>query len=292
MSNPARAAKCCAPITPRGRAAFHDAGRVLHYRVRIEDAAARLHHHEPPADAGPFDLGHHRAYVPFDRRADVGVDDGGGGALVLELLGKHVHRERDEGAGEQLAQNLPRAPLVVGIGEGVEVADRDRPDAGVPDAFGRRAHSRLVEGEEDFAPRPDPLADLEAELAGDERRRALVEGLIEVRHPHPAELEHVAEPAGGEQRGRGALALEDRIGRDRAAVQQLFERGGGRAKLFEQAPHACDDRVRIVLRRRRELAGGEPSVGGEHGDVGERSADVGGGARHGPRIGHELLLRR
>ena len=270
----------------RGRTTLDDAGRILRDRIGVQDAATRLHHHQPASDAGAPDLGDHGAHVMPDRRADVGVDDRGGGALVFELLGQHVHRERDEGAGKHLAQQLAGALLVGGVGIGVQVADCDRLDAGAPDALRRGAHGRLVEGAEHLAARSGPLADLESKLARHERRRALVERLVEVRHPHPPEFQYVAEPPGGEQCGGGALSFQDRVGRNRAAVQQLFERVERRAELFEQAAHSGNDRVRVVVRRGGKLAGGEPPVGREHGNVGEGAADVGGGAGDGRRAGH------
>ena len=235
LSNPARAAKCWAADDPRGGAALDDAGGVRDDRARVEDAAARLHHHEPPADPGPFYLGDHRADIAFDRRTDVGVDDGGGCAFVLELLGQHVDREGDERAGVRFAEDLARPPFVVRVREGVEVADRDRLDAGGPDPFRPRPHPGLVEGAEHFAAWPGPFVDLEADLARHERRRALVEGFVEVRHPHPPQLEHVAEPAGGEEGGRGALALEDCVGRDRAAALRA-RRAATRVRRGGSAP--------------------------------------------------------
>ena len=106
----------------------------------------------------------------------------------------------------------------------MEVAHRDRFDAGGADALGRGAHIRFVKGAEHLAARPRALVDLESKLPRHERWRALVERLVQVRHPHPPQLQHVAEPARGEQCGRRALAFEDCVGRDGAAVQQLFQR--------------------------------------------------------------------
>ena len=196
---------------PRGRTAFDDAGRILRDRIGVEDAAARLHHHQPAADAGVANLGDHGTHVVLHGRSDVGVDGGGGGALVLELLRQHVHGERNERAGQHLAQHLAGAPLMVGVGVGVQIADRDRLDARAADALRRGPHVCFVEGAQLLAARSGPLVDLEAKLPRHERRRALVERLVEVRHPHPPQLQHVAESSGGEQRGRRALAFEDRV---------------------------------------------------------------------------------
>ena len=154
------------------------------------------------------------------------------------------------------------------------------------DALRRGAHGRLVEGAEHLAVRPGSLVDLESKLARHERGRALVERLVEIRHPYPPQFEHVAEPPRGEQCGRGTLALQDRIGRNRAAVQQLFKCVERRGEFLEQAAHPGNDRVRVVVRGGWKFARGEPPVGREHGDVGEGAADVGGGAGDSRRAGH------
>ena len=271
---------------PGGRSALDDTSRILRDRVRVEDAAARLHHHQPAADAGPLDLGDHGTHVVLDRRSDVGVDDGGGGALVLELLGQDVHRERDEGTGKHLMEDLAGALLVGGVGIRVQIADRDRFDARGPDPLRRGAHVRFVEGTQHLAARSGALVDLESMLPRHQRRRPLVQRLVEVRHPHPPELQHVAEPAGGEQCGGRALAFEDRVGRDRAAVQQLFEGIERGSELFEQAADPGDDRIRVVVGRRGKLARGELPIGREYGNVGEGAADIGSGACRDRRAGH------
>ena len=47
--------------------------------------------------------------------------------------------------GRRLAQDLGDPPLVRGIGEGMQQADRDRLDAERAAGIGRRRHARLVE---------------------------------------------------------------------------------------------------------------------------------------------------
>ena len=159
-SNPARAAKCWAPMTPA-------AGP--HSTVRAGFSATAPASRMAPldcitisraADAGALDLGDHGAYVTLDRRADVGVDDRGGSALVFELLSQHVDRERDESAGSISRSISPVRCSWAGLALGVKIADRDRLDAGGPDALHRSAHPRLVEGAKHLAARSGSLVDL------------------------------------------------------------------------------------------------------------------------------------
>ena len=123
-------------------------------------------------------------------------------------------------------------------------------------------------------------------VARHEWRWSLVEGFVEVRHPHPPQLQHVAKPPGGEQCGRGPLAFQDCVGRHRAAMQQLFECVERGTEFFEQVAHSGNHRVRVVVRSGRELSGGDPPVRREHGHVGESTADVGGGAGDGRWTAH------
>ena len=73
-------------------------------------------------------------------------------------------------------------------------------------------------------------ADLAAEVALDERRRLLPGHVVQPRHPQPAELEDVAEAGRRQQPGPGALALEDRVGRDGAAVDDVADARSGRRR--------------------------------------------------------------
>src|SRR5690349_25151504 len=47
------------------------------------------------------------------------------------------------------------------------------------------------------------------------------------------------------------------------------------ARAVVEGIDALDHRARIIIRRRRQFPGGEERVLAEHGDVGERAADIG-----------------
>ena len=67
------------------------------------------------------------------------------GALVLAEGRVDLARERDVQAGRELADDLARAPLVRGIEEGEQEADRDGLDALGAQLGRRAAHGLLVE---------------------------------------------------------------------------------------------------------------------------------------------------
>src|SRR5438552_3877640 len=68
-------------------------------------------------------------HVARHLRPDVGVQAHGREALVLAVLREHLGGDREERLREVLAHDLRHAPLVLGVQEREEEADRDRLDA-------------------------------------------------------------------------------------------------------------------------------------------------------------------
>ena len=174
--------------------------------------------------------------------------------------------------GELLAQDLAQPPLVGGMHVRVEQADRDRLGLGLAQPGGERARIGLLERREDLPARRHPLGDLEAEPPGDERGRLRPEVVVEMRHPHPAKLEHVAEALGRHERGPRAAPLQDSVRRHGRPVGDALDRGAvGTGQLADRVDH------RPVVRRRRRQDLREPKapVGVAQQHVGERASDVG-----------------
>ena len=120
----------------------------------------------------------------------------------------------------------------------------------------------------------DPLGNLASQVPLDQRARLLPGHVVEPRHPQPAELEDVAEAHGREQAGPGALALEDGVRRDRAAVDDVADRGGIDRVAAEDRPDAVRHAAAEVLGRRGELARVDCPGRIADDDVGECAADV------------------
>jgi hypothetical protein len=131
---------------------------------------------------------------------------------------------------------------------GVQQADRDRLDLEL--AQPRRDRSNLLLGKraEHLALRAHALVQLEAQAALDERRRLRPEQVVEVRHAHAAELQHVAEALRRHERRARAAALQHRVRRHRRAVHELLERA-----VAEQPRDAVDDGHVVGGRRREHL---------------------------------------
>src|SRR5262249_5169525 len=127
------------------------------------------HDGELAAKADVAEAGLEALYVAADLRADVGVDHGGRHALELAVLAQDLVRQRHVSAGQELAHDVTRDALVLGIDIGVQEAH----GRGF-DAFGREAPAGVfdagaVEWLEHLARAHDPLFDLAREMPRYER---------------------------------------------------------------------------------------------------------------------------
>ena len=203
-----------APATPAaGPERTHAAGR----------AAAVAASTTPPEDCMTSGSGSISREVADERGREVRVRDGRRAALVLAELGQQLARERDAARPERLAQRLADPPLVLRVQEREEQADRDRLDPRRAHGLDRRRERPLVERHDD-AVGPHPLAHGEPQLARDERRRAVRRQVVERGPVLAADLDHVAEALGRDERGAGAAPLEQRVRRDRRPVREHADR--------------------------------------------------------------------
>ena len=134
--------------------------------------------------------------------------------------------------------------------------------------------ARLVERLDHAAVGSDALGHLQAMPARDERL-GLVPGQVEhVGHADAADLQHVAEAAGGDETGPGAGALEEGVGADGGAVQHLLDAGGVEVELLEQGGDARHHGAARIVRRRGDLALAQDPVARHDDDVRERTPDI------------------
>ena len=105
-----------------------------------------------------------------------------------------------------------------GIKVGIHEKDGDGLDVEPLDPRRQFLEGRDVQGCDDLAGGADALGHLEAEVTG---HQGLVTPVIEVERVGAVgagDLQHVAKALGGNQRGPGALALDQRIDDQRGAV--------------------------------------------------------------------------
>ena len=128
------------------------------------------------------------------------------------------------------------------VGIGVQQRHGDRLVAVLRDALQHQRKLFPVERLQHLALEAHPLPHLENPLAGDQRVRlqhVQVVGLVALL---PAEDEHVAEAARGNQRRLRPAPLDDRVGRDRRRVEKLSYSMCARSRLFKQRRQAVPDR--------------------------------------------------
>src|SRR5919198_5948458 len=112
------------------------------------------------------------------------------------------------------------ARLMVMPGKAVEKQDRDRLYAEPFQRATERLDLLLVEGHVDFAIGKHALLDLKAKRPLDERLVLAEKEIVGVRPIDATDLVDVAEAFGDEERGLGALALQDGVDGDGGAVQK------------------------------------------------------------------------
>jgi len=129
--------------------------------------------------------------------------------------------------------------------------DRDGFDPVINEMPQRRADRIEVERRDDAAVAIEALGDLQPMPAGDQRFWEAEEQIVDVVALLGAHLEVVAETLRGEQTEPCAAPLDDRIGDERRAVNDLADIRGGDAGLGRKDAKAFERRYRRILRRRQ-----------------------------------------
>ena len=105
--------------------------------------------------------------------------------------------------------------LVIWIGEAVQESDCHGLDVVCSDRLDRASNAQFIEWEEHLAVGINPLADRQAQPSGNERRRQIHIDIVLFEAIFVTDLEHVTEALGREKGSSGALALDQRVGRER-----------------------------------------------------------------------------
>ena len=117
------------------------------------------------------------------------------------------------------------------IGVAVQEADGEALDLVAREVFRERLNGRLVQGGEDLPIRVDPLGHRIATLPRDQHVRLVDENVVLVVAPLVGDLENISEALGGDDAHPGALALDQRVGRQRRAVND-----GGNLRRGQRGP--------------------------------------------------------
>jgi hypothetical protein len=115
-------------------------------------------------------------------------------------------------------QPLDRGDFMDGIEIGMQEANRDRSDAGSPDSRDGFAERSIVERRGDLAVGLQPFKHTKPALARHQRLRRRNTQIVTIALEAFTHFDHVAMALRRQQRNFGAFLLEQRIGRDRRAV--------------------------------------------------------------------------
>jgi hypothetical protein len=254
-----------------GRPGLHRVHGLRSRGIEREGAAVRLGDQELAAEATRLEPLTDGAEVAVHDRLNVRVHDGRAGALVLApLLGDPVRR-RDGDARELTGHDLGGALLVGRIAIREQEDDRDRLDAVGGELARGGAHRLLVQRRQHLARRGQAPGNFAAAAARHERRGAAVQHVVHPQEIAAADLQDVAEPLGGHEAGRGALALQERVDPDGRAVDHQPTIGQPHAGLVHAAQDAGEE-----LAGRAEGLGVDDNARGlvERDEIREGTADV------------------
>jgi hypothetical protein len=212
------------------------------------------------------------AQVRVHDRREIRVDRRRAHPLVLADLGQQFVRRRHQNPGQRLAGQGGQCDLVRGIDVGVDQADGQRVEALVGQAGQHSLGLGLVQLSADRPVGVDALVDLDPEPPRHQGRRPPPGEVVHRRARFAPDVQLVTESARGHDRDATALALQQRVGRDRRAVEQRVEpgRATGRQHVADQPV----DRGPQDLRRRENLVDQDRAVAVDGDHVGEGPADV------------------
>ena len=160
------------------------------------------------------------------------------------------------------------------VGIGMQQAHRHRLGAAVHHGLNGAVNAGGVQRPQHLAAEVQPLAHLQPVLSLHQRRGLFVVEVVQPGSAVAPELQHVAETLGGDERGMGALLLDDSVGGDGEAVAHLGDRARFDAQLLHTGADAVQHGAAVIVGRAGDLAGENAPVAAEKHDVGEGAANV------------------
>ena len=260
---------------PRGRSGQQGFGRCQARAARAHDPAVGTRDVGRGADAG----GRHALVEPAEiarhRRHDIGVHDRDDGTLVFAHARPDLRRTADEKIGRGAFDHRACGLFVGRIAVGVEKADDDAIDPGGLRRRDRPEHAIFAQRRAHGVAGAEPFFNFEHTLARDQRGGAVAIPVLRPRHAQALDDQQVAKTPGHEQGEPRALALDQRIDRDRRAVDEIGDRVGLHAMDPRQSGQALDEAGDRIGRHGGRLPSDQPAgLGVEGREIGEGAADI------------------
>ena len=271
-----------APATPPAGPELNQRQGALDSLVEARDAAVRLHQEIGASDPQRSQLSGKAVNVSRGDRLHIGIEHRRAGSLIFAPFAGDLVAGTDGDAGEQAAEGGCAGPLMHRVAVGVEKDDGDGLHPPGPAVFRDGRDLGLGQRTYHASIRSDSLGDLEPEGAGHEGVRRAGSEIVEVRPVAAPDLQHISEPARGDQRSAHALALENGVDdggtamHEEAGVTRL-DAGGG------HLVNDVDDPLGMIMRRGEALGGEERArCLVETHEIGEGAANVGRDPYHSP----------
>ena len=261
-----------------GRARFDEPHRLRRaHRQRAQRAAGshEIHGtdyaHRLQARLQPVQItGHHRLHIC--------IGAGGGDAFVLADFRTHVRRQRDPQVRQRAFEYFLHALFMRGIREALQKRDGNAFDAVLFQCRHQGFDGSFVERQQDATFGVYALRHRQAQMARHQRRRLVQKNIILREAVLPADFHEIAETFGSDERGLRALALDQRVGRQRGAEDEDVQRAGFEPGLREDLGDGGDHGFFRRARRGEHLAGPALAARLEN-DVRESPADIDGETR-------------
>ena len=258
-----------------GRAGLNHVNRLLPRRSKGIHPAATLHYEQLGGDTGLGQPIFDPLQIACDHRTDATVDRGRAGPQILAELGCHFGRQRDDGLGKDFGENRPGPPLVDGVGVGVQKADGDGLYALRSQRGRYLAQDVFVERCQHGAAGIEALGYAKTAVARHERPGLFKLQVVESGTNLAGDLQHIAEALGGDKARWRDLALDDGVGGDCGAVNDVSHVFSGDLLLGEQPLHSFHKPARRVLGGRRDFAGVDaPRRFVNERNIGKGAADI------------------
>ena len=214
--------------------------------------------------------GHHRLHIC--------IGAGGGDAFVLADFRTHVRRQRDPQVRQRAFEYFLHALFMRGIREALQKRDGNAFDAVLFQCRHQGFDGSFVERQQDATFGVYALRHRQAQMARHQRRRLVQKNIILREAVLPADFHEIAETFGSDERGLRALALDQRVGRQRGAEDEDVQRAGFEPGLRKDLGDGGDHGFFRRARRGEHLAGPALAARLEN-DVRESPADIDGETR-------------
>ena len=260
---------------PRGRSGQYRMHRTLDGSSRAHRPPVRLHDIQTRPKTNLRDAALQPAQIPLHHRRHICVDRSRAHPLVLFELRQNLMRQRNRNPRQSLPKSLSNCALMRRIRIGMQQAHSSSIHPSPRNLLHDPRQSILPNGNQNFSRMSNPLQQLEAQPARNQRISAPNPPIVQIRTILPPNLQHVPKPGSNHQRRSRPLPLQQRIRRYRRPMNEELHPARRRPVPLQQPSNPLGNPHRLIGRRRRRLGKLQPvRLRIVQRKIGERPADV------------------